>query len=323
MPARTIAVLGSTGNQGGGVVAALLASPSPAFSVLALTRDPSSGAAKALLAEHKDAVDAGRLRLVQADLNDRGSLEAALGGAEGVFAAFTESDEETEQGKRLVDAAKATGIQHFVYSTLPSLARLTSGKIIKAKPFELKEPVALCAEEQLPNVTLVAAGAFYSNFSSPFYAYRDADDTVVFCSPLKEGTGHELLDPSYDMGQYVSAIFSAPLATVKGKTYAVSTRAQTLPEIAEEYERATGEKAVARPRSLEDAVAAVAKDAESAEMWTEMYTYLGSLPPGSRCYGSMKPEEDTAAQDLGVRASTLTEYLERTGYRVPRKKEEK
>ncbi|GAA6027603.1 hypothetical protein JCM8097_007942 [Rhodosporidiobolus ruineniae] len=319
MSPRTIAVIGATGNQGGGVVAALLASSSPTFTVHALTRNPSSESAKALLDKHREHADAGRLALTQADLDDRASLERALSGAEGVFAAFVESQRETEQGKRLVDAAKTAGVNLFVYSTLPSLARLTKGKITKATPFELKEPVAIYAEEQLPNVVFVAAGAFYSNFSSPFYAYRDSDDTVVFASPLKEGSGHEFLDPSYDMGRYVAAIFSAPLAKVKGKTYAVSTQAQTLPQIAEEYERATGEKAVARPRSLVEAVAAVAKDEQSKQMWTEMYTYLGSLPPGSRCYGAMKPEEDTAEQDLGVRASTLTEYLERTGYRVPTK----
>ena len=61
----SIAVVGATGQQGGSVVDALLKQGK--FQVVALTRDPSSKQAKAL-------VDRGNARVVQGDLSDEASL---------------------------------------------------------------------------------------------------------------------------------------------------------------------------------------------------------------------------------------------------------
>lgn len=62
------------------------------------------------------------IELVQASLDDPASLEKALQGVYGVFGLtnFWEHGAEGEirQGKALVYAAKATGVQHFIYSTL-------------------------------------------------------------------------------------------------------------------------------------------------------------------------------------------------------------
>lgn len=104
MSTRTIAVVGSTGEQGTGVVAAVLSSTS--FIVRALTRDPSSDKAKALVAAHQAHVDAGRLVVVQANLDDVESLKKAVEGAQVVFGMTTPSLNEVQQGKNLVDAVK-------------------------------------------------------------------------------------------------------------------------------------------------------------------------------------------------------------------------
>jgi len=48
---KTIAVVGATGAQGGGLVRAILNDPDGAFVPRALTRDPGSDKAKALAAE--------------------------------------------------------------------------------------------------------------------------------------------------------------------------------------------------------------------------------------------------------------------------------
>jgi uncharacterized protein YbjT (DUF2867 family) len=61
------------------------------------------------------------IELVVADLDDVNSLEKAFDRAYGVFGLtdFWEHgyDGEVRQGKKLVDAAKAVGVKHFVYST--------------------------------------------------------------------------------------------------------------------------------------------------------------------------------------------------------------
>lgn len=60
--------------------------------------------------------------VVKASLDDPASLASALKGAYGVFGVtnfWEHGDEgETRQGKALIDAAKASGVKHFVWSTL-------------------------------------------------------------------------------------------------------------------------------------------------------------------------------------------------------------
>jgi NmrA-like family len=62
------------------------------------------------------------IELVQANLDDPASLDHAMTGAYGVYGVtnFWEHfyDGEIRQGKALVDAAKKSGIKHFVWSTL-------------------------------------------------------------------------------------------------------------------------------------------------------------------------------------------------------------
>ena len=55
---KIIAVVGSTGSQGGGLCRAILADPSGGFAVRAITRDPSKDKAKALAAAGAEVVQA-------------------------------------------------------------------------------------------------------------------------------------------------------------------------------------------------------------------------------------------------------------------------
>ena len=71
---NTIVVAGATGQQGGAVARQLLAE---GWSVRGLTRDPASDRAKALSADGA--------QVVQRNLDDSPSLEAALRGVHGVF----------------------------------------------------------------------------------------------------------------------------------------------------------------------------------------------------------------------------------------------
>ena len=77
MSKKTIAVVGATGAQGGGLVRAILADPAGGFAARALTRDPNSGKAKALAAAGAE--------VVAANLDDVASLRKAFDGAYGAF----------------------------------------------------------------------------------------------------------------------------------------------------------------------------------------------------------------------------------------------
>ena len=106
---KIIAVLGSTGSQGGGLCRAILADAAGGFACRAVTRDTGKDKAKAL-------ASAGA-QVVKGDLDDVESLKKAFAGAHGVYAVtnFWEhfsGEKEKAQAKNVADAAKAAGVKH-------------------------------------------------------------------------------------------------------------------------------------------------------------------------------------------------------------------
>jgi uncharacterized protein YbjT (DUF2867 family) len=115
MSDKIIAVLGATGAQGGGLARAILDDAEGPFRLRALTRNPTSDAARAL-------AEAGA-EVVEADMDDADSLRRAFDGAHGVFAVtnFWEHfspEKELEQAGNIVTAAKDAGVHHVIWSTL-------------------------------------------------------------------------------------------------------------------------------------------------------------------------------------------------------------
>ncbi|MEO8467407.1 MAG: NmrA family NAD(P)-binding protein, partial [Gammaproteobacteria bacterium] len=103
---KIIAVLGSTGAQGGSLCRAILADAAGGFACRAVTRDTTKDKAKALAAAGAE--------VVKADLDDVESLKKAFAGAYGVYAVtnFWEhfsGEKEKTQAKNIADAAKAAG----------------------------------------------------------------------------------------------------------------------------------------------------------------------------------------------------------------------
>src|SRR5678810_231944 len=118
---KIIAVIGSTGTQGGGLVRAILADPNGGFAVRAITRDPNKDSAKALAAKGAE--------VVSANLDEVESLKKAFAGAYGVYAVtnFWEhfsAEKEKVQAKNIADAAKAAGVKHVIWSTLADTRKL-------------------------------------------------------------------------------------------------------------------------------------------------------------------------------------------------------
>src|SRR6266850_8519806 len=111
-----IAVIGATGQQGGGVLRAQQAGRQ--FKVRALTRNPD---------KHRELGE----EVVEADLGKPETLKAAFAGAHGVFLVtnFREAGiDELKQATAAVRAAREAGVQHFVWSTLPNVEAISGGK---------------------------------------------------------------------------------------------------------------------------------------------------------------------------------------------------
>ncbi|MCJ1319739.1 hypothetical protein MMC15_005075 [Xylographa vitiligo] len=118
-PQKSILVFGATGKQGGALIKQLLDSQSdPQFKILALTRNTTS-------AKATDLASKPNVSLVEGDLNDCEAIFKKTVPVWGVFSVQVPFGErgasvetEEKQGKALVDAAIANGVQHFVYTSV-------------------------------------------------------------------------------------------------------------------------------------------------------------------------------------------------------------
>ena len=111
---RTIAVVGATGAQGGGVIRAILSDAKGGFAARAITRDVTSAKARELAKLGAE--------VVAADVNDVESLKRAFKGAYGVYCvtffwADMSPENEKAQAANMARAAKDAGVQHAIWST--------------------------------------------------------------------------------------------------------------------------------------------------------------------------------------------------------------
>jgi uncharacterized protein YbjT (DUF2867 family) len=120
MEKKIIAVIGATGAQGGGLVRAIVNDPNGGFAARAITRKKDSDKAKALAKMGAE--------VVEADLDDKASLERAFAGAYGAYCVtnFWEhfsADKEQVQARNMAEAARAAGLKHVIWSTLEDVRR--------------------------------------------------------------------------------------------------------------------------------------------------------------------------------------------------------
>jgi len=197
---RTIAVLGATGAQGSGVVASLKRRGE--FLVRALTRDPSNPVP---LADETVALD----------LDDASTYGAALAGVYGVFAntnSFARPGlDEVAQATSIVDAARAAGVQHYVWSTLPNVEEISAARY-EVPHFTNKAKVnASVLEAGFESATLVEPPFYFQNLISPMYSRQPGPDgTPSWSQPMiADAKGMHMGDIS-EYGNLVSGVFGDP-----------------------------------------------------------------------------------------------------------------
>jgi uncharacterized protein YbjT (DUF2867 family) len=151
-----ILITGATGKQGGAVARELLGKH---HKVRAMTRHPDGAEARELARLGAE--------VVAGDLDDAGSLERALAGAWGVFAVVNTFEAGVEgeevQGKRLAEAARKQGIQHFVYTSVGS-ADLKTGIPHFDNKWRIEDKVRALG---FPSHTILRPVFFMDNFLSP------------------------------------------------------------------------------------------------------------------------------------------------------------
>src|SRR5712675_2403719 len=262
---KLIAVIGATGQQGGGVVRALQASGQ--LNVRALSRDPS---------KHRELAD----EVVEADLNRPETLKAAFEDAHGVFLVtnFREKGtDELKQATAAVRAAKNAGVKHFVWSTLPNVEAISGGKF-DVPHFTGKAKIdRIVKEAGFPHHTFVIAPGYYQNFVGPLAPQKQADGSFAWALPLNPDVRCLHMGDILELGNVVAGAFAHPDEAGHGEYLPLVGDFLSFNEIVETLNR-QGHKFSVKQVPKEVFATLFPGAAELAEMfgYWEAHTYLGS-----------------------------------------------
>jgi uncharacterized protein YbjT (DUF2867 family) len=242
---KTIAVLGATGAQGGGLVRAIVADPGGGFAARAITRDVGSPKARELAAIGAE--------VVAADIDDPASLEKALRGAYGAyfvtfFWAHFSPEREIAEARNMARAAQAAGLKHAIWSTLEDTRRWVPlsdqrmptlmGKY-KVPHFDAKgESDAVFRELGVPTTFLLTSFYWDNLVHFGMGPKKGPDGTLAFTLPMGDAKLPGIA--AEDIGRCAYGIFKRGDDYV-GKTVGVAGEHLTGAEMAAELGRALGQ----------------------------------------------------------------------------------
>jgi uncharacterized protein YbjT (DUF2867 family) len=231
---KTILVTGATGQQGGATVKHLLAK---GFKVRALTRNRKSDKAQALIAQG--------VEVVEGDMQNRASLDAALQGVYGVFGVQNfwlpgvGAEGEIKQGQLLADAAKAAKVKHFVYTSVGSAHRNTGIPHFDSK-FKIEQHIQSIG---LP-YTILRPVFFMDNFN---WSRPQITNGVYTGMALRPDKGLQLIAAD-DIGAFAALAFEKPQEYL-GKAIDLAGDELTEPQIAAAFTKVIGRTiALAQPQ---------------------------------------------------------------------------
>jgi len=262
---KLIAVIGANGHQGGAVVRALQASGQ--FKVRALSRNPG---------KHRELAD----EVVEADLNRPETLKAAFAGARGVFLVTTsglEGTDEFTQGTAAVRAAKAAGVKHFIWSTLPDVEAISGGRF-DVPHFTGKAKVdRVVTEAGFANHTFVIAPFFYQNLAGAMAPQQQADGSMGWALPLDPSVRCIHMGDIRELGEIVAGAFVHPDQAGHGEYLPLVGDFMSFNEIVDTLNR-QGHKFSFKQVPKEVFATLFPGAAEIAEMlsYFQAHTYLGS-----------------------------------------------
>ena len=219
---KTILVAGATGQQGGAVLRQLR---EHGFPVRALTRDPDTTKARAFTGHG--------VEVLRGDLDDTPTLARALDGVYGAYSVqnWHQSglDGEVRQGINLANAAKRSGIRHFVYSSVASADQRTGIPHFDSK-FRIEEHVRGTG---MPH-TIVRPVFFMENW----LGMRQAIDGGTLSLPLSPTTKLQMIAVE-DIGKVV-AIALERLGKWQNRTFELAGDELSMTDLAQIFSRVAG-----------------------------------------------------------------------------------
>jgi uncharacterized protein YbjT (DUF2867 family) len=241
---KIITIFGATGTQGGSLARAILSDPGSEFAVRAVTRDPDSDQARQLARLGAE--------LVQADIDNPAEIRKALEGAYGAyfvtfFWAHFSPEKELSQARNLAEAARETGIQHAIWSTLEDTREYI--------PLEDQSMPTLQGKYKVPHFDAKgAADKFFTELGVPVTFFRVSfywENFIYFGQGPKRGEDGKLYlslpigdvkmagIAAEDIGKCAYGIFKKGKA-LHGKTIGVAGDQLTGREMAAGFSKALG-----------------------------------------------------------------------------------
>ncbi|AYF75260.1 NmrA/HSCARG family protein [Nocardia yunnanensis] len=261
-PRGPVLVIGATGRQGGATARALLDKGWP---VRAFVRDPDAPAAQRLRAAGAE--------LVTGDLDDEGSLRAAMDGVYGLFLMLTMMEgvhitrdaiaAEEHRGRTVAEVAAKSGISHLVYSSLRGVGSGSGIEYYDAKEHIEDHIRAL----DLP-ATMLRPVSFMDNFATYNRPTRDGDHLVLALA-VPPQQPMPLIAIS-DIGRYAAVVFEQPEKFLH-RTVDLAGDNPTPVQIAETLARAAG----LTPRTVQVPVEQISAFDEQVG---KMFAYFNSHP---------------------------------------------
>ncbi|KAJ6571896.1 NAD(P)-binding protein [Mycena capillaripes] len=243
--APLVAVVGATGIQGGSVIKALEESNKP-YRIRGFTRDATKPVSRELVAKGIEIVT------VSIGLDNVKDVFKAFTGANMAFLVTNfwehlDADRETAEGKLMIDAAKAAGVDRIVWSGLPSFTKHSGGKYNTVVHFDSKVAVTEYGRQSGVPFVDVQAGFYASNLLMPaplgmVKPVKRTDGSFAIGVPVKPSTVYPIIDAARDYGLYVRRALESPIfpdgSEVRTGEYI------TMDDLALQLSQATGKRIV-------------------------------------------------------------------------------
>ncbi|CAE6400275.1 unnamed protein product [Rhizoctonia solani] len=289
-----VAVCGATGAQGSSVIEYLLRDGG--YRVRALTRNPNSTLAQHLKNRGVDVVrcDIGNLEQVIFAFQDTYAVYGVTNSLHvtGVISVWEHGEEaEIQQGKNLADAAKACGVRHFIWPSLPHVP------VIEPRHWESKIVVENYLNDIGVPTTALLTPFFFENLWRVLPIKRLLDGTFR----LDWFWPSETLVPSFaaeDIGAWVLAVLKNPKKWT-GQRLGVCVQKLTPRDYAATLTEVLGIKVTSREVSVAefDAVRPYVPD----DLWLNMKAFLD--------HPELWEDAIEPCQELHPEAQLLKEYV--------------